>query len=397
MDTTSALNALPGPLSDAIVRASAGGGVAGALLSRLTTRYCPEDVPALPHSAAAVRVAIGPANEVAQAHAWASALRRDERISATSFAVKEPTGEPVDVAVPRGVSLRDRSWTRAFSSFLRSQTHVINESARPMLGRFKDADAFAELEWLRNADVATALMFHGSDIRDPDAHLRIEKWSPFDDPQIPTRLLRRRTAQVRTRALRSGMPLFVTTPDLLRDLPDAAWCPVVIDCARWRSARRPDNRVPVVVHAPSRAPMKGTSLISRQLQELDRAGVLQYREVTGVPADLMPAVYGDADIVLDQFRIGAYGAAACEAMASGCVVVGHVAADVRAHVKNATQLDVPIVEATPDTITSVLRRLVSAPDERSTLIDQGSRFVTTVHSGDYSARVLSTFIGIRAR
>ncbi len=43
-----------------------------------------------------------------------------------------------------------------------------------------------------------------------------------------------------------------------------------------------------------------------------------------MPADAMPEVYGGADIVLDQFPLGTYGVAACEALVAGRLVVSHV-------------------------------------------------------------------------
>ncbi len=96
--------------------------------------------------------------------------------------------------------------------------------------------------------------------------------------------------------------------------------------------------------------MKGTQLIAPVLERLAERGTIDFRYVEGVAAADMPALYGEADIVLDQFRIGSYGVAACEAMAAGRVVVGHVSPAVRSHVLRATGLELPIVEATPDSL-----------------------------------------------
>jgi glycosyltransferase involved in cell wall biosynthesis len=128
------------------------------------------------------------------------------------------------------------------------------------------------------------------------------------------------------------------------------------------------------------------------MRALDHEGVIRYREVSGVPADAMPAVYADADIVLDQFLIGGYGVAACEAMASGSVVVGHVSPGARDHVRTESGLELPIVEATPRTLTSVVRELVADADRRRTAGDAGRAFVSAVHSGAFSSRVLSAFL-----
>ena len=389
------LNALPGPISDAVLRVSAGAGPLGDLFARATLRFGPHDVPAIPDvSTRPIRVAIGPVNEVSQAALWARGIERSNPdVQALAFSVGNAASRrPVDLRVPSSVSIRSRRWQQDFSAFLRAQTHVLNESARPMLGRFKNVDAFAELDWLQEGGVSTALIFHGSDVRDPEAHLRRETWSPFRDSRVPRRLLERRSRETRRRAVASGMPLFVTTPDLLVDVPSAQWCPVVVDETLWQRTPSAPSRVPLVVHAPSSGPMKGTAQITGAMRALEDDGVIRYREVSGVPADAMPEVYADADIVLDQFLIGGYGVAACEAMASGSVVIGHMPPEVREVIRAESGLDLPIVEATPRTLASVVRDLSADPDRRLASGDAGRAFVHIVHSGAFSGRVLSSFL-----
>ena len=100
------------------------------------------------------------------------------------------------------------------------------------------------------------------------------------------------------------------------------------------------------------------------------------------------AGFAAADIVLDQFRLGSYGVAACEAMASARVVVGHVLPAVRERVREATGLELPIVEATPDTLAAVLEELISDPEGARRIAARGSEFVEAVHDGRASARAL---------
>ena len=394
VDATSLLNSLPGPLSDALLGVSAGRGVAGRLYARATLPFSADDIPTLPtESPRSVRVAIGPVDEVNQAWLWARSLEASHPdLAATSFRVGS-IRRPVDIVVPTAVSVRSHDWQRAFGHFLQTRTHVLNESARPMLGRLLGVDAFRELAWLRDAGVATAMIFHGSDIRDPDAHIRREQWSPFLDKRVPRRLLRRRAAVTRRRAIGSGMPLFVTTPDLREDLPSARWCPVVIDPERWH--RSPDTSgPPLVVHAPSSGPMKGTAHVTDRMRALEQAGAIRYREVSGVSPDQMRSVFADADIVLDQFLIGSYGVAACEAMAAGAVVVAHVSEAVRREVAEASGHDLPVVEATPETLTEVVRVLASSPTERAARGVEGQAFVRAVHDGRFSSAVLGDFLGV---
>jgi glycosyltransferase involved in cell wall biosynthesis len=109
----------------------------------------------------------------------------------------------------------------------------------------------------------------------------------------------------------------------------------------------------------------------------------------------MPSVFASADIVIDQFRAGSYGVAACEAMASGRVVVGHVMPLAREFITRQTGLELPIVEATPDTLRTVVEELAADPARAREIAEAGRRYVSAVHSGAESARALvERWIGV---
>src|SRR5665811_2516908 len=85
--------------------------------------------------------------------------------------------------------------------------------------------------------------------------------------------------------------------------------------------------------------MKGSDLIDPLLERLHADGVIEYRRVQDIEPKEMPAIYGDADIVVDQLALGSYGVAACEAMAAGRIVLGHVSEQVRSAAQEAAGLD----------------------------------------------------------
>jgi glycosyltransferase involved in cell wall biosynthesis len=185
----------------------------------------------------------------------------------------------------------------------------------------------------------------------------------------------------------------VSTPDLLIDVPQGRWLPVVVDLNAWRPSAPIFNRDRLVVaHAPSKGAMKGSDLIDPTLRSLEAQGLLTYRRVDGVPPDQMPTVYGDADIVLDQFGIGSYGVAACEAMAAGRLVVGHVTEQVRGHIRAVTGLDVPIVQARSVELEAVLRDILDDPEKYRGTAAAGRAFVEAVHDGRRSAEILAEFL-----
>src|SRR5690606_33676634 len=125
-------------------------------------------------------------------------------------------------------------------------------------------------------------------------------------------------------------PVFVSTPDLLLDVPEATLLPVVVDVDTWAAAAQAANSpkspaaAPTVMHIPSNASIKGSPHVDRVATELAERGVIRYERLSGVPAAQMPETVAQADIVVDQLLLGSYGVAACEAMAAGRAVVGNV-------------------------------------------------------------------------
>jgi glycosyltransferase involved in cell wall biosynthesis len=102
----------------------------------------------------------------------------------------------------------------------------------------------------------------------------------------------------------------------------------------------------------------------------------------------MPKEISWADVVLDQFRLGSYGVAACEAMAAGKIVVGHVIPDVRHIVQENTGMSLPVIEATPQSLSDVLTGIAQSTQQISSLQATSREFVERVHSGQRSAEIL---------
>jgi hypothetical protein len=105
----------------------------------------------------------------------------------------------------------------------------------------------------------------------------------------------------------------------------------------------------------------------------------------------MPEVISHADVVLDQFRLGSYGVAACEAMSSGKTVVGHVLPEVREVVFQQTKLELPIVEATPDTLMDVILSLSENRQLLKQKSHEGVSFISKVHNGTLSSKTLMDY------
>lgn len=403
LDTVTLLDRAPDGLRRLAYRVAAGQGVLGRVADVVRYRFSENDVPSLPPADGTdVRVLIGPANSAGQGYQWARALERNlPGVSAVAMqrVGLDPFLPEADLRVPVAVYQRSRSWHVAFEAYLTQRTHVIWESGLPMLGRRYGSDAVREMAGLGDSGVRGALMFHGSDIRPPSRHAVQSRWSPFRDASGPVRALEEGASRNAALAEGSGVPVFVSTPDLLQWLPQATWCPVVVDSSRWREATAPRRAAgpPVVVHAPSQRWLKGTDLIEPMLRRLAAEGVIEYRQVVGVPHALMPAFYAEADIVLDQFLLGSYGVAACEALAAGRLVIGHVDSSTRSRVREHTGLELPVLEATIESLESELRKATTEPEAHATLKIAGPAFVEAVHDGRRSAAAIAPFLGLDAK
>lgn len=362
-------------------------------MGRLTGRLLGGgDAPNTTAPEADVRVYIAPTNYAGQGYLWARALEAaDDRIGARNMAISLPGDYAfeADTPVPIAAFNSSAEWGELEWEAAQRFTHVLVEAERPMFGRRFGHDLRAEVAALEAAGVSVAYICHGNDIRDPDRHAALTPWSLFpDDPR--TDFFRSEARANLALLTELGGPVFVSTPDLSADVPHASWCPVIVDLVRFGGETPPvfaRDRVSIV-HASSDPFGKGSDYIEPALEPLIASGLVDYRLVTSTPAAQMPSVFASADIVIDQFRAGSYGVAACEAMASGRVVVGHVMPVAREFIARQTGLELPIVEATPDTLRTVVEELAADPARAREIAEAGRRYVSAVHSGAESARAL---------
>lgn len=350
-------------------------------------------LPDIPVPPGAERILVAPANYAGQGNAWARAITSHvEDAGAVNLAIEIPGRLQFssDYVVPAAMNLYDRAWqSRELAHVVGNFTHVLIEAETPIFGMKFGGSPSAEQKYFEEQGLSVAYICHGTDIRSPRRHIEATPFSPFLDEGVYVDRVQRRADRNFELLDRAGAPVFVSTPDLIDDFPRGIWVPVVVDMAAWAAAADGDDAqqsdVPLVLHSPSRASIKGSQLIRTAVTTLADRGVLRYSELSGVPPTRIRRAVMEADIVLDQFRLGSYGVAACEAMAAGKVVLGHVTPRVREYVLDQTGLVLPVVEATPDTVEEVLTDLLR---DRSRMRDTGAagqHFVREVHDGRWSA------------
>lgn len=335
------------------------------------------------------RLAVGPRNMAGQAYMIATAVQTHLGIPAYSFAIER---DGLQFPIHRKISVstwRDPAWQLRQRDDLRGGfTHVLAESGTGVLGSLSGGFIDEQLPLLREDGLEVAVVFHGSELRDPRRHAH-RPYSPYavDDDLI--RSLEQATARLRAHLEDLDAVKFVTTPDLLQDI-EATWLPVVVDYPKWSSASEPfTGRLPTVLHLPSRSRLKGSEHVDPVLYRLEEEGVIQYLRPTEKvsPSDVL-ALIEKADVVVDGIVIGAYGVMSCQTLAAG-----------RLSIANLSELgelakECPIVHADPGTLEAVLRELLANRESWSEVSGAGRDYVTRYHDGAYTAQTLQTFLGV---
>lgn len=107
------------------------------------------------------------------------------------------------------------------------------------------------------------------------------------------------------------------------------------------------KQAPLVVHAPTRRDLKGTDHIVKAVNQLKHEGLqFHFQLIEGMTYEQTKELLAQADIVIDQLRIGAYGYVSTEAMAFGKPVICYLRRDVMKKYPSG----LPIVNADPGNI-----------------------------------------------
>ena len=235
-------------------------------------------------------------------------------------------GYPANVEVENRLLRRVDVQLEQVARILPRYTHLLADAYHPVFGPLNGTHISGDLPALRQARIKVALLSHGTEIRHPLRHLEREPDSPYRYISAAEleRLISICERNLQT-ADESGLPLFVTTPDLIEYLPEAVWIPLVVDITSWATDQPLLERDrPIVLHAPSARWTKGTERFIDDVRALHDQGLIELKLAEGLPWRKMRRLVQDADIVIDQVAIGSYGTFACEAMAAGKPVIAHL-------------------------------------------------------------------------
>jgi len=146
----------------------------------------------------------------------------------------------------------------------------------------------------------------------------------------------------------------------------------------------PTRPVPRVFHAPTDRRTKGTDAIEPVLRELEAAGTIEARTVSGVPRTEVLAEIAAADVVVDQLDSQTTGVFAIEAMALGRpVLTQHEPAFLPPFARHS-----PVVVTSRATLSDDLAALAADPARREALGAAGRAFVAETHDAGRVAAAL---------
>ncbi len=192
--------------------------------------------------------------------------------------------------------------------------------------------------------------------------------------------------------LRQADAAIVGSFHVRRRAPRGAWpeyhvVPPGIRLADWEPRIREPDRIVRIAHAPSKRAVKGTEAVLAAVATLRAEGApVELDLIEGTPHAEARRRYEEADVIVDQLRIGWHGLFAIESMALGKPVVCHLEAEARAETEDAWGIRCPIVSATEDTLAARLRELVAEPARLPELGRDGRAYVEQVHAHDRVAR-----------
>jgi hypothetical protein len=341
-------------------------------------------------------ICIGPTNSAGQASLWSRALTRQGFPSQSLRISNDPVAEwfDADVEIPR-LEWTTREGRLALAKKIASEYEaMLFESMRPLFSLHSTRDysanrAFEDIKLLKRAKVKSAIVFHGSDIRDTTAHARRERFSPYRriTPELEQLALRATDfRKAGRRAIRRRIPVFVTTPDLFLDMPRARWLPVTIDVDAFANAGQTRRcwstpGPPKVLFQPSKAWLKSADVVLPTLKKLEHEGIIDLLEGGSISHDQMALRIADADIVIDRFD-GVAGVASVEALAARRIVIANIAP----WAYKRAEVIPPVVHATPDTLESVLRKISSEGVNFPHDFEAGLLYAQKWHDGSESAR-----------
>ena len=227
--------------------------------------------------------------------------------------------------------------------------------------------------------------FHGSDLRDYRYANERNKYVWVEENDSGNEKRKKRAAKI----CKYADGIILHDDELIPHLPDNAKTvyvvPLRVDLSKIAPAKITEERETIkVVHAPTHREIKGSEYVIKAVKALQSKYPVEMILVEGKTQEEALQLYREADVIVDQLRIGTYGVFAIEGMAMGKPVVTYVTDEMR----ECLPEDLPVCSANPDTIEAVLETLLSDGSLRRELGNRGRKYVEKYHDYAKNAKML---------
>ena len=260
---------------------------------------------------------------------------------------------------------------------------VFHFYARPFLlqaGSSLAAPSYHDLLALRLAGKKVVFNFRGTEARSPSKFARFSPYNYVDEN--PNGVFNKWTdlkVEESIKFVKSiAHKVLVTDPEIQSYVIGGEIVPRAIDTELWypRPVSENPNKRPLIVHAPSKRAIKGTSNVLSCIQSLKTEGYdFDFKLVEGMSNNAAKDLYARADIIIDQLRIGWYGVLAVECMALGKPVLAYIRDDLI----NTLGKTPPLVPTSPATLNTDLRHLLNNQAQLVTIGQRARAHAEKVH------------------
>lgn len=282
----------------------------------------------------------------------------------------------------------------------------LKRGLKRLFNLYAGAFELRDLRWLHDAGKVIAVTWQGDDARQWDycrSHFHFThatEVEPVYQRQAQDDNTRKRIAAF----ARYADVIYSLNPDLMHVLPERTrffpYAHPDLDAWPFAGVELSTARPLRILHAPSNALVKGTRFLEDAVATLRAEGrEFEFIRVEGMKNDEARRIYETADVLVDQLLCGWYGGLSAELMALGKPVICYLRESDLGFLPPGMADSLPILNANPETITEVLRRVLTMPRSELAALGRRSRaFVERWHNPlDIGQRVKADYEAAFAR
>ncbi len=151
----------------------------------------------------------------------------------------------------------------------------------------------------------------------------------------------------------------------------------------------PSQTRPIILHSPSHQGSKGSRFVRDAVEQLKGEFDFEFQLIENVNRAEALKMMQRCDIYVDQLILGCHGGAAIEAMGFGKPVLCYI----HPVIGKDYPVDLPIVNANPDTVAECLRQLLQDPHLRHEKGKAGRAYVEAYHDDVKNAELMKGIYG----